>query len=220
MAMKVGIFVDSLLLPIAEGLAKAAEWGADCFQVYITGGEMLAENMSGADRAEFVSRYKDLGLELSATCGDFHLDFADAELMAEKEAVLLAALDQTVELGASVMTTHIGSVGDDPDASRERTMIATLKRLGDAADQRGVVMATETGSEPGPRLREILDRSDTKGIGVNFDPANLVMRGFDHFEAVRALAGCIVHSHAKDGKRGGGEVPSGPATWTFPHTSS
>ena len=57
MALKVGIFADSLRRPIDEALAMAAEWGVDCFQVYITGGPMLAGNMSGTQRAEFVRRY-------------------------------------------------------------------------------------------------------------------------------------------------------------------
>ena len=62
---------------------------------------------------------------------------------------------------------------------------------------------------------------DTKGIGVNFDPANLVMNRFDHMEAVRELAPYIVHTHAKDSVADGGdgkprEVPLGEGEVSFP----
>ena len=41
----------------------------------------------------------------------------------------------------------------------------------------------------------------TEGVKVNFDPANLVMNGFDPVRGVEELAGFIVHTHAKDGVR-------------------
>jgi len=216
MALKIGVFVDNLGRGIEEGLALAGEWKVDCFQVYLTGGEMLAANMPAPARADFARRYADLGLELSATCGDFHLDFGDPEVMAEKEPQLKAAIEQTVDLGASIMTTHIGALGEDPDGSRRATMVRTLKRLGDYAADHGVVLATETGLESGETLRDLLTEADTRGIGVNFDPANLVMMGFDHLQAVRDLRPFIVHSHAKDGKRGGGEQPLGSGDVDFP----
>jgi sugar phosphate isomerase/epimerase len=214
MALKIGVFVDNLGRPIAEGLKLAAQWRVACFQVYLTAGEMLAENMPPQARADFAKRYRDLGLQLSATCGDFGLNFGDAELMEAKEPLLRAAIEQTVDLGAAIMTTHIGSVGEDPD--RLRTMAETLKRIGDYAASRGVTLATETGLESGPRLRAILTQADTSGIAVNFDPANLVMKGFDHLDAARELRPFIVHTHAKDGKRGNGEAPLGEGDVDFP----
>jgi len=220
MDLKVGIFVDSLRLPIDEGLKVAADIGAQCFQVYVTRGEMLAANMPAAARADFAARYRDLGLQLSATCGDFQVNFSDAEALAAKEPLLRAAVDQTVDLGASIMTTHIGAVGDDPDGAKAAGMSAALKRLGDYAAERGVTLATETGLESGQRLREIIEAADTRGIGVNFDPANLVMRGFDHLQAARDLKELIVHTHAKDGVRDADgshrEVPLGEGGVGFP----
>jgi len=37
-----------------------------------------------------------------------------------------------------------------------------------------------------------------KSLGANFDPSHLFWQGIDPVEAVRALAGCIWHVHAKD----------------------
>ena len=45
-----------------------------------------------------------------------------------------------------------------------------------------------------------LDSLDSKGVGVNLDPANLVMvTDDDPVAAVHTLAPYIVHTHAKDG---------------------
>ena len=49
-------------------------------------------------------------------------------------------------------------------------------------------------------LRDFLAQLPTKGIGVNYDPANLVMvTGADPIEGVATLKDWIVHTHAKDG---------------------
>lgn len=217
--LNIGVFVDSFGCPIDEGLRLAAEFGCGSFQVFVTRGDMLASRMNKQARSDFVKRYKDLGLRLSATCGDFGLNFGNAEVMTEKESLLKEAILQSVDLETNIMTTHIGALGEDPDGRVRETMVKNLKRLGDFAADNSVILATETGLESGPVLRGLLEESDTKGIGVNFDPANLVMRGFDHLEAVRELFPFIVHTHAKDGVRKSGkakEVPLGEGNVNFP----
>jgi len=217
--LNIGVFVDNLGIPVDKGLKIAAEIGCNSFQIYITGGEMLASNMNKEARADFVKKYQDAGLKLSATCGDFHLNFGDIEGMRQKEEILKDAILQTVDLGTNIMTTHIGTLGNDPEGKAKAAMVNNLKRLGDFAAEQGVKLATETGLESGPTLRSILEEADTPGLAVNFDPANLVMNGFDHLEAVRELIPFIVHTHAKDGTRvdeKANEVPLGEGGVNFP----
>ncbi len=217
--LNVGAFIDGFRRPLDEGLRLAAEIGCDSFQVYVTSGEMLAANMDKQARADLVSRYRDLGLTLSATCGDFGMNFGNEEVMALKGPLLKEAIVQTVDLESNVMTTHIGGLGEDPDGKVREIMVRNLKRLGDFAADHGITFATETGLESGPGLRSIIEEADTKGLGVNLDPANLVMNGFDHLEAVRVLFPYIVHTHAKDGIRRDGqakEVPLGEGDVNFP----
>ena len=218
MGLTVGIFVDSLRIPITDGLKVAADIGAECFQVYLTKGEMLAANMSADARADFVARYRALGLSLSATCGDFSINFSDDDAMKENEPRLKAAIDQTVDLGSTVMTTHIGST--DEDEAKAAAMSGWLKTLGDYAVDCGVTLATETGMESGAVLRDIIVAADTKGIAVNMDPANLIMGGYDLHQCVRDLKGLIAHSPAKDGVRDadgtGHEMALGNGSVDFP----
>jgi L-ribulose-5-phosphate 3-epimerase len=73
-----------------------------------------------------------------------------------------------------------------------------------------VTFAGETGPEKATVLKKLLDDVGSKGLGVNLDPANLVMvAGDDPVRAVRTLAKYIVHTHAKDGVQiAGGPEPS------------
>jgi len=51
--------------------------------------------------------------------------------------------------------------------------------------------------------------STPAGLGVNLDAANLLMNGFDPYQAARALQGRIVYVQAKDARRAAQEVPLG-----------
>lgn len=218
-ALNIGAFIDSFRRPILEGLRLAADVGCRSFQVYVTRGPMLAANMNAQARSDFVARYEALGLRLSATCGDFGLNFGDPDVMQSKEPLLRDAIRQTAEIKTGIMTTHIGALGEDAGGRRREIMVKNLKRLCDFAAEQGVTLATETGLESGPVLRSLIEEASTKGLGVNFDPANLVMRGFDHMEAVRVLFPFVVHTHAKDGVREDGkgrEVPLGEGGVNFP----
>ncbi len=217
--LQIGIFADNLKLPLRDGIRKAAELGVASFQVYTTSGEVLPENMSAAQRAEFRAFYTDLGLELSATCADFGHGFIDAEQNAVMVPRMFEQVDLAVALGTKIITTHIGVVPSIPDAVWDVLRVA-LNEIGTYAESRGIAFATETGPESGPVLRDFLQTLDTTAVKVNLDPANLTMAGFNLDEALDALLPYIVHTHAKDGFCDPGkwrEAPLGEGDVPWPH---
>jgi sugar phosphate isomerase/epimerase len=215
--LRIGIFADNLRLPLREGIRKAAALGVSSFQMYTTHGEALPENMTAEARGEFRAFYEGLGLQLSATCADFGHGFVDAAKTVELLPRMYAQVDLAVDLGTTIITTHVGTIPETPDEVWETLRLA-LNAMGAYAEARGVTFATETGPESGPALRDFLRTLDTGAVRVNFDPANLVMNGFDLDEALDALLPYIVHTHAKDGLNDPGkwrEMPlgSGDVPW-------
>jgi len=213
--LKVGVFADNLGLGVWEGIHKAAEIGADGIQIYTTHGEMLPENLTPARRRELRALIADLGLTLSATCSDFGAGLVDEARNRELLPKIKANIDLAVDLGTGIITTHIGRVPEDRADPVWSTLARALNEIGAYAQARGVVLATETGPEPGSTLRALLDSLDTEAIRVNFDPANFILYGYDHRQALDDLREYIVHTHAKDAKRGQGEVPLGEGEVDF-----
>ena len=213
--LKVGVFADNLGLGVREGIRKAAEIGADGIQIYTTHGEMLPENLTPARRRELRALIADLGLTLSATCSDFGAGLVDEARNRELLPKIKANIDLAVDLGTGIITTHIGRVPEDRADPVWSTLARALNEIGAYAQARGVVLATETGPEPGSTLRALLDSLDTEAIRVNFDPANFILYGYDHRQALDDLREYIVHTHAKDAKRGQGEVPLGEGEVDF-----
>ena len=215
MKIKIGVFLDNMGLTLDEAMDTSSRLGVDGFQIYVTRGEMLAENMSADARAAFRKAYESRGLVLSATCADFGVSLTDdrAEEIVPK---LKAAVDQAIDLGTDIVTTHIGEVPEDLDPKVCDPMRRRLEEVAGYAEGNGVTFATETGPEAGAVLAALLSSVQSRGIGANFDPANLVMRGYDHMQSARDLAKYIVHAHAKDGKRNDGEVALGEGDVNFP----
>ncbi len=203
MNFKIGVLSDSFRLAPLEGIRKAKELGADGFQIYTAWGPMAPEAMTARDRQGFRSFCGRLGIKPSALCGDLggH-GFERADENPSKIERSCRIVDLAVDLGCSVVTTHIGVIPDDPRDPAYGTMRDACRRLGEYAARRGVTFAIETGPEPSTVLRRFLDDLDQGGVGVNLDPANLVMViGEDPVNAVDTLAPYIVHTHAKDGRR-------------------
>lgn len=199
--MKIGVIIDSFRTNFADGIRKAAGLGLDGIQMYAVHGPMAPENLSAQQRKEMLKQTADLGLAISAICGDpgGH-GFADAEACAARVGQARQILALASDLGCPVVTSHIGVIPADPAHPRHRTMRQALTEIGAAAESLGVVYAVETGPEPAVVLDAFIRSIPNKGVGVNLDPANLTMvTDDDAVRAVEVLAPHIVHTHAKDG---------------------
>ena len=197
----IGVMLESFRLPTPEAVKKAAEVGAKGIQMYSTNGEHAPENMTPAKCAELLDMLKSYGLRFSALCGDLGHGFGNAELNPSLIEKSKRIVDLSLTLECGIVTTHIGVVPQDPGHDRYKIMQDACYQLAEYADSVGARFAVETGPETSADLKKFLDSlGGTKGVGVNLDPANLVMvTGDDPVAAVHNLKDYIVHTHAKDG---------------------
>ena len=199
----VGVIINSFRTDIPTAVKKAAEVGAQGIQVYATRGEMSPLELVGNKRKEFLDLVKSNGLVISALCGDLGGGgFIHKDLNRERVDFSKKILDLAKELETDVVTTHIGVVPEDPNHDRYKIMQEACFELAEYADSIDAHFAVETGTETSLVLKGFLDSLDSTGVGVNLDPANLVMvTGDDPVGAVHNLKKYIVHTHAKDGKQ-------------------
>ena len=199
----IGIIINSFRTDIPTSVRKAAECGAQGIQVYSTHGEMAPENLSPEKRREFLNLVKDNGLIISALCGDLGGGgFIHKDLNKERVEKSKRILDLAKDLETDIVTTHIGVVPSDPNHDRYKIMQEACHELAEYADSIDAHFAVETGPETSAVLKGFLDSLNSTGVGVNLDPANLVMvTGDDPVGAVHNLKKYIVHTHAKDGKQ-------------------
>ena len=199
--MKLGVISNCFRRPLAESMEIAASLGLSGIQMYAVCGEFCPEALSTSDIARYKKLLADNRLVVSALCGD--LGGHGFELAAENPAKIERTkriIDLATAFDTTVVTTHIGVIPGDTGCEKYRVMLEALGKLGDYAAARGVTLAIETGPEVATVLNTFVCAAG-KGVGVNLDPANLVMvTGDDPAAATRLLRKKIVHTHLKDGK--------------------
>ena len=198
----IGAIVESFRMETHEAIKTAAKMGLNGLQMYCTKGIHAPENFSKEDRRELLKFTKDLGLRFSAICGDLGRGFGNPELNPELIEKSKRILDLALDFETDVVTTHIGVVPEDKNHPRYKIMQQACYELASYADSINAHFAIETGPERSEVLRDFLDSLGSTGVGVNLDPANLVMvTGDDPVNAVHNLKKYIVHTHAKDGNK-------------------
>ncbi|MDZ8120050.1 sugar phosphate isomerase/epimerase family protein [Pontiella agarivorans] len=112
--------------------------------------------------------------------------------------IVLEAISATASLGVDYLSFHAGFI-DHYDEKGFRTFCSRMTELADAAAENGVCLLLETGQETAEDLRYFLDEIEHPALGVNFDPANMILYGKgDPVQAVEVLAPWIRHVHIKD----------------------
>lgn len=198
---KIGVIADSFRVGIDESIKKAAGIGAQGLQLYATSGEMAPETLSPQRKREILDMIESNGMVVSAICGDMGghgFEIAtDNPIRIDKSKRIM---ELAKELKSNIVTTHIGVIPGDENHPRWITLAEACAVLGMFAQEMGSYFAIETGPEKAVVLKKFLDTLGSKGLAVNYDPANLVMvTGDDPVEGVRVLKDYIVHTHAKDG---------------------
>ena len=111
--------------------------------------------------------------------------------------------------GVPLVTLHAGFLPHDRSNPERAAMIDRLRVIADIYAARGVRVAFETGQEDANTLLAALGDIAHPNVGVNFDPANMILYAMgDPVAALRALAPYVWQIHVKDA------VPTSvPGTW-------
>lgn len=119
---------------------------------------------------------------------------------AEREARTIELSDFAAALGVKSIACHIGFVPEDDTHPDYVAVKAMVQRICDHAATHGQTFALETGQEPAHTLLHFLKDVQRANIGINFDPANMILYGTgDPIEALGILAPHVISVHAKDG---------------------
>jgi len=127
--------------------------------------------------------------------------------------LFMGAGDATAELGVNCLSMHAGFI-DESNEEHAKKFASRIVALADAANAKAIKLLLETGQETAEELRNFLKELNHPALGVNFDPANMILydKG-DPIEAVQVLGPWIKHVHIKDATRtkepgtSGAEVP-------------
>jgi len=113
-------------------------------------------------------------------------------------------------LGLERVSLHAGFIPENHDSSAHGTLLERLRIVADIFDEEGgTALLLETGQETAGALEAFLDAAGRPRVGVNFDPANMLLYDTgDPIAALRRLLPRVRQVHAKDARR-----PRAPGRW-------
>ena len=114
---------------------------------------------------------------------------------------LLRGSDFGTLLGVSQIATHTGFLPEDPNDPRYPAIVETLREVALRCCENGQRFLFETGQETPTTLIRVFHDIGTDNLGVNLDPANLILYGkANPADALGVLGKYVFDIHAKDGK--------------------
>jgi L-ribulose-5-phosphate 3-epimerase len=142
---------------------------------------------------------------------------------AARVAAIKAGSDFAAWLGVPSVTTHVGFIPENPGDPLYAGLIEALREIALYCRDRGQTFWFETGQETPITLLRAIEDIGTGNLGVNLDPANLLLYGkANPVDALDILGPYVRGVHAKDGEYPtngralGEEKPLGQGRVNFP----
>jgi len=113
------------------------------------------------------------------------------------------------KMGLKLVSFHAGFLPHNEKDPGYEKLLHRLRLLADVFAANGVDLALETGQETAGALNEFLEKLGRTNVGVNFDPANMILydKG-DPIAALRQLGRWLKQCHIKDARK-----TKQPGTW-------
>ncbi|EJR79993.1 sugar phosphate isomerase/epimerase family protein [Bacillus cereus] len=201
MDRKLGMFLNTKYIEVNEGIKKAREWGLEYIQLYAMNPTF---NLANISKIQWNTLKENLSFNeiqvpsLAISFGENGIIGTEAECVIESFKYIT---DKGLRLGANIVTAHIGKVPDDEKSAYHDKMVRVCYEIGELAFKFGGFFAIETGSEKAIVLKRFLETANSKGLAVNFDPANLISDVNENpGEGLLLLKDYIVQTHIKDCK--------------------
>ena len=125
--------------------------------------------------------------------------FRPVELIPERLEYLRKCVEFAQAIGAGIVTFHMGFLPENAADPVYKAMLTAVSDIAGYAAKRNVTISLETGQETGAQLASFLDKITVARVGVNFDPANLVIYGVDSpSRALQHFVSRVTSVHVKD----------------------
>jgi len=125
--------------------------------------------------------------------------FRPLHLIKERLEYVRKCVDFADAIGARIVTFHMGFLPENPEEDAYKAMLAAVTDSAVYGAGKRVTISLETGQETGEQLAAFLDRITAARVGVNFDPANLIIYGVDApSKALARVVSRVTSVHVKD----------------------
>lgn len=206
--MPLGVFT-SVGAGLGAGIDRVLGLGVGTVQVHAGGPEDRNEGRA----KEIGARFADAGIEITLVfCGYPGESYESIPIVRDTvglvpPATRVARVQQTKGIadfaawvGAPGIGVHVGFISEEWDSPEFAEAVDVIADVAEHCAGLGLTMNLETGQETADTLFHVLETVNRDNLGVNFDPANMIMYGSgEPLEALRRVGKHVKSCHCKDG---------------------
>ena len=236
--MKVGVLIEFTSdTDIDAKFAELKEMGVDSCQLVCWDRPTLQDDAMAEAINKGLEKY---GIHATAFwCGwegrrvwDFYegqltLGLIPSDYRVERLKMLMEGSDFAKKIQVTDLATHVGYMPENPYDPKYEEVLVACKAIVEKCKENGQNFLFETGQETPVTLKRAIqdiEKAVGKGnVGINLDPANLIMYGkANPVDALEVFGEYVMGIHGKDGKYPtdghhlGDEVPLGQGKVNYP----
>ena len=133
--------------------------------------------------------------------GPTTIGFVPADLRAVRAVHACRVSDFVREAGLDAVTSHVGFIPEDPNDPAYGPIIDFLRAFAGYCRDNGQGFIFETGQETPQTLLRAIQDVGLDNLGINLDPANLLLYGNGRpLDAVDVFGEYVRNTHCKDGR--------------------
>jgi sugar phosphate isomerase/epimerase len=157
------------------------------------------------------------------TEGPTTLGIVPHEYRAQRIEELKKSADFAVAIGVPNLITHVGFIPENLTDPEYPGVVEAIREIAQYCKDRSLEFWFETGQETPVVLLRTIERVGTGNLGINLDPANLILYGkANPIDSLDVFGQYVKNVHVKDGlyptdgNNLGKEVPAGQGKVRFP----
>jgi sugar phosphate isomerase/epimerase len=167
-------------------------------------GELAPDQLSQTGRRHLTHLIRSYDLTLTGLGFPTRRGFHELEHLEARVAGAFKALSLAFAVGAPMVIHPMGVIPADRKDPRNAFFYESMTAISHEAVRVGARFAIETGLDLPETLAKFLQETESGGLAVHYNPANLLPAGVDVYEkTVELLGGSIVGVHVKDVVRSG-----------------
>lgn len=192
-----------------DSLDEIKSMGVRCGQLGISGSADLGHHFVADWKKALADQQFTVVTVIASYNGESYADIPTVEQTVgfiprrtrdERVRRTLEISDFAAAIGVKGIGCHIGFVPEDAANEDYVAVREIVRRICDHAARHHQTFALETGQEPAHVLLRFFKDVDRPNLGINFDPANMILYGTgDPIEALGVLGPHVISVHAKDG---------------------
>ena len=210
--LRLALATRCLNLPFQPALTAAARAGVKGVQFDLRE-ELRASALTESGCRQLLHHLDELGLRAESAVFPTRKALYDQEQLDARVAAIRSAMKFAWDLRIRVLVVRLGRIPTDRESQDFQILREVVTDLTHYGNQVGVSLAVTPAQDSPDALAEFVGAVQSGPIGVNFDPAAILMAGHSPTEAYRRLHQFITHVTARDAIRdidgGGIEQPLG-----------